>query len=103
MTLLLRMALLTAILAALGSMSIAGAQTAAPVSEEFDLNIDQKKIVESDFYRALSAVMHTEKFYVEAGAVVSASRITVTIRNATGHVRFRASLDELERVLRRRR
>ena len=80
---------------------VSNAQVPAPRDEEFDLNIDQEHIVETNFERSTSAVLHNDKVRLEAGAAVSAGRIDVTIRGAYGHVRFRANLDALDRLFRR--
>jgi hypothetical protein len=80
---------------------VSHAQVPAPRDEEFDLNIDQEHIVETNFARSTSAVAQDDKVRVEAGAAVSAGRIDLTIRGAYGHVRFRANLDTLDKLFRR--
>ena len=80
---------------------VSQAQVPAPRDEEFDLNIAQEHIVETNFARATSAVAQDDKVRLEAGAAVSAGRVDVTIRGAYGHVRFRANLDALDRLFRR--
>lgn len=77
------------------------AQAPAPQNEEFDLDIKQEQIVETNFTRSTSLLKQNEKICVEAGAAVSAGRIDVTMRGVTGHVRFRANLDAIERLFRR--
>ena len=87
---------------AIAVLSLASsAQVPAPRDEEFDLNVDQEHIVETNFARSTSAVAQDDKVRLEAGAAVSAGRIDLTIRGAYGHVRFRANLDALDRLFRR--
>ena len=95
------MTILRSILAIAVLSLVSQAQVPAPRDEEFDLNIAQEHIVETNFARDTSAVAQGDKVRLEAGAAVSAGRIDLTIRGAYGHVRFRANLDALDRLFRR--
>ena len=79
----------------------ASAQIPAPRDEEFDLNIANEHIVETNFVRRLSGNVATDNLRLDAGAAVSADRIDLTIRGVTGHVRFKANLDSLNQLFRR--
>jgi hypothetical protein len=71
--------------------------------ERFDLNIAFEQITETDFRRSTSVSLNAENLRVHTGAVVEASRITVTLRGVTGQVRFKASLEPIRQSLERRR
>ena len=79
------------------------AQTTA--DESFDLNITQRRIVESNF-KASTAVEVGEQergLRLSIGTSLTASRINVMLRDVTGRVRFRATLEPVLRRLRVRR
>jgi hypothetical protein len=74
--------------------------------EDFDLNIVERRITEPDFFASteVSAGEATARgLNLRVGVAVGAERIDVLLRNVRGHVRFRASLDALRRVLDARR
>jgi hypothetical protein len=80
---------------------------AAPSSsadEEFDLNIDVRRINEGDF-RAETAVSTgaARGLQLKVGVALRASDIDVLLRDVRGHVRFRASLETVLRLLESRR
>lgn len=67
-------------------------------SEDFTLNISEKKISEED-YRAnvkVSAQTPTRPVIsLNIGVGVQAKKISVTLKNVTGDVKFRGSLEKL--------
>jgi hypothetical protein len=74
--------------------------------EDFELNIVERRITEPDFFASteVSAGDATARgLNLRVGVAVGAERIDVLLRNVRGHVRFRASLDALRRVLDARR
>jgi hypothetical protein len=84
------------------------AQTVArgEADEDFDLNIIERRITEPNFFASteLSAGDESARgLALRVGVAVGAERIDVLLRNVQGHVRFRASLDALRRVLDARR
>ena len=87
-------------------------QTGAPpattaqtnVDEDFDLNIDTRHIVEHDFFASTSVSFGDEQSpLVRIGVALGAQEIDVQLRNVRGHVRFRASLDQITRLINARR
>jgi hypothetical protein len=72
--------------------------------EEFDLNIDLRRISEKDFH-AETAVETDGALGLRLGVGVAlrASEIEVLLRNVRGHVRFRGSLAPVLRLLEGRR
>ena len=74
--------------------------------ENFDLNIVERRITEPDFFASTEVSAGDEAargLNLRVGVAVGAERIDVLLRNVRGHVRFRASLDALRRVLDARR
>ena len=74
--------------------------------EDFDLNIVERRISEQDFFASTEVSAGAEAargLALRVGVAVGAERIDVLLRNVRGHVRFRASLDALRRVLDARR
>jgi hypothetical protein len=74
--------------------------------EDFDLNIVERRITEPDFFASTEVSAGDEAargLSLRVGVAVGADRIDVLLRNVRGHVRFRASLDALRRVLDARR
>jgi hypothetical protein len=75
-------------------------------NEEFDLNISERRITESDFHAETSVEVGDEGargLNLRVGVAVRASEIDVLLRNVRGHVRFRASLEQVLRLLDSRR
>ncbi len=73
-----------------------GQQTSA--DENFKLNITDKKTVETDYEAKTEVSTGAENranITVNVGAAVRAERITLTLRNIFGDVRFRASLEKI--------
>ena len=70
--------------------------------ETFDLNITERRITAHDFAASTSIELGEEAargLMLRVGVAVGAEEINVLLRNVTGHVRFRASLDRvLERL-----
>ena len=81
----------------------ANAQQGEPtIRENFELEIRNETITETDFRRSTNISVESGELKVEAGAAVSAGRITVRLVNITGRVRFFASAASLTDLLRRR-
>ena len=76
----------------------------ADADEEFDLNIDLRRISEKDFH-AETAVETDGALGLQLGVGVAlrANEIEVLLRNVRGHVRFRGSLAPVLRLLEGRR
>lgn len=74
------------------------------VDEDFELNIVERRITEHDFFASTSIALGEEQtLLVRIGVALGAQEIDVLLRNVRGRVRFRASLDQLRRVLDARR
>ncbi len=83
-----------------------GVNTPAPINadEDFDLNIGERRITEHDFFAATSVAIGDERVpLLRVGVALGAEDIDVLLRNVRGHVRFRASLARVQRVLDERR
>ena len=74
----------------------------ANADETFDLNITERRITEHDFTASTSVEIGEEAargLLLRVGVAVGAEEINALIKNVTGHVRFRASLNRvLERL-----
>ena len=79
-------------------------ESGTDADEEFDLNIDLRRIGEKDFH-AETAVETDGALGLRLGVGVAlrASDIEVLLRNVRGHVRFRGSLAPVLRLLEGRR
>lgn len=78
----------------------------ADVNEDFELNIDERRITERDFFASTAIEAGEESargLYLRVGVGVGASEIDVLLRNVRGRVRFHGSLEALRRVLDARR
>jgi len=76
------------------------------MSEDFELNIDERRITGRDFYASTAIEAGEESargLYLRVGVGVGASEIDVLLRNVRGRVRFHGSLEALRRVLDARR
>ncbi len=72
--------------------------------EDFELNIDQRHIHEGDFHAETSVSTDGARgLQLNVGVALRAGDIDVLLRNVHGHVRFRASLDPVLRLLDARR
>ena len=74
------------------------AQDQTTADENFKVNITDKKIVETDYESKVELNVNSEKqpnVSVNVGAAVRAERITVTLKNVFGDVRFRGSLEKI--------
>jgi hypothetical protein len=72
--------------------------------EDFDLNIDLRRITESDFHAETDVETGDARgLHLKVGVMLRASEIEVLLRNVHGHVRFRASLAPVQRLLDARR
>lgn len=81
-------------------------QTRATADEDFDLNIAERRITETDFHAETAVEIGDEGargLDLRVGVAVRASGIDVLLRNVRGHVRFRANLDQVLRLLESRR
>jgi len=88
----------------------ASAQTPAPpapttragasVDEDFELNIDRRRITETNYQAATAVEAGGEGgLRLRVGVAVRADSIDVLLRNVRGHVRFRGSLAPVLRLL----
>ncbi len=80
--------------------------TPAPINadEDFELNITERRITEPDFFASTSVAVGDERIpLLRVGVALGADGIDVLLRNVRGHVRFRASLARVQRVLDERR
>jgi hypothetical protein len=78
--------------------------TRTDADEEFELNIDQRRIDEKDFHA--ETAVETDGSHVlqlGVGVMLRASDIEVLLLGVRGHVRFRASLAPVLRLLEARR
>ncbi len=76
------------------------------IDENFELNITERRITERDFFASTAIELgeaSARGLSLRVGVAVGASEIDVLLRNVRGSVRFRASLDALQRVLDTRR
>lgn len=72
--------------------------------EEFDLNIDLRRISEKDFHAETAVETNGARgLQLGVGVALRASDIEVLLRNVRGHVRFRGSLAPVLRLLEARR
>ena len=82
-------------------------QTGTTASEDFELNIGDRRITENDFEASTEVVSGVEGegrgLDLRVGVMVRASQIDVLLRNVQGRVRFRANLDPVLRLLNLRR
>ena len=68
--------------------------------EDYELNIDQRRIREGDFSAETAVSTGGERgLQVNVGVALRASEIDVLLRNVRVRVRFRASLDDVLRRL----
>lgn len=82
-------------------------QAGTTASEDFELNIGERRITENDFEASTEVTSGVEGggrgLDLRVGVMVHASQINVLLRNVRGRVRFRASLDPVLRLLNLRR
>lgn len=81
--------------------------TTTTASEDFDLDIAERRITENDFEASTEVSSGGEGggrgLDLRVGVMVRASGIDVLLRNVRGRVRFRASLESVLRLLDQRR
>jgi hypothetical protein len=78
--------------------------TSAQADEDFELNIDTRRINESDFHAETAVETDgTRGLRLRVGVALRASDIEVLLLGVRGHVRFRASLAPVLRLLDARR
>jgi hypothetical protein len=68
------------------------------VDETFDLNIVERRITETDFFAAASVGLDSREgknVSMNVGVEVRAGKIDVLMRNVTGTVRFRGSIQRI--------
>ncbi|MFY9620549.1 MAG: hypothetical protein WAQ99_12135 [Pyrinomonadaceae bacterium] len=66
--------------------------------ETFDLNIVERRITETDFFASTSVGFHSREgknVSMNVGVEVRAGKIDVLMRNVTGTVRFRGSIQKI--------
>ena len=72
--------------------------------EDYELNIDLRRISEADFHAETAVSSEGARgLQLIVGVALRASEIEVLLRNVRGHVRFRASLGPVLRLLDARR
>lgn len=72
--------------------------------EDFELNIEQRRINEKDFHAETAVETDgTRGVQIGVGVALRASDIEVLLRNVRGHVRFRGNLAPVLRLLEARR
>ena len=72
--------------------------------EDFELNIDQRRIHEGDFHAETAVSAEGARgLQLNVGVSLRASDIDALLRNVRGRVRFRATLDTVLRLLDSRR
>jgi hypothetical protein len=77
---------------------------AAQADEDFELNIDTRRINESDFHAETAVETGGARgLHLKVGVALRASDIEVLLLGVRGHVRFRASLAPVLRLLDARR
>lgn len=82
------------------------AQTAAHADEDFNLDISERRINEQDFHAETDVEAgdaSARGLNLKVGVAVRAEQIDVLLRNVQGHVRFRANLEPVLRLLDARR
>jgi hypothetical protein len=82
------------------------ATSSAEADENFELNIGERRITEENYQASLSVSLGDDArrgLDLRVGVAVGAARIDVLLRNVRGHVRFRATLGQLLRLLNERR
>jgi osmotically-inducible protein OsmY len=78
--------------------------TSAEADEEFDLNIEQRRISEKEFHAETAVETEGERgLRLGVGVALRASEIEVLLLGVRGHVRFRGSLAPVLRLLEARR
>jgi hypothetical protein len=112
---LLRCVAVCVAVAAASSVALAQSQTgdgrapqqstqSASADEEFELNIDQRRISEKDFHAETAVETDGARgLQLGVGVAVRASDIEVLLHNVRGHVRFRGNLAPVLRLLEARR
>ncbi len=80
---------------------VAAATTRTTADEDFELNIQERHIVEEDFKAATEVSVggpDSRGIGVRVGVNARAERIDVWLRGVRGRVRFRASLEQIMRL-----
>jgi hypothetical protein len=86
------------------AQSTQSTQAGADADEEFDLNIQQRRISEKEFHAETAVEADGARgLRLGVGVVLRASDIEVLLSGVRGHVRFRGSLAPLLRLLEARR
>lgn len=78
----------------------ASAQSPPPLVEDFDLNIVNERITETNFARSTAVQIDEPNVRLNVGVAVTAERIDVILKGITGRVRFRGSPGSLLQRLR---
>ena len=77
--------------------------TNTDADEEFELNIDQRRISEKEFHAETAVETEGDGLRLGVGVALRASDIEVLLLGVRGHVRFRGSLAPVLRLLEARR
>lgn len=86
--------------------SSSNSATQTNTDENFELNIDERRITEHDFHASTEVEAndeHAQGVNLRIGVAVAASEIDLLLRNVHGRVRFRATLDPVLRRINARR
>lgn len=70
----------------------------ATVKEDFQLNITNKQVTETNYNPKLEVAVKSEtepQVRLQVGAEVKAEKVTMTLKNIFGDVRFRGSLERI--------
>jgi hypothetical protein len=73
--------------------------------ESFELDVKEKRITEKNYKASKSVEIESKDpktMHVQVGAALSADSIDVLLRNVTGSVRFRGSLQRIVNVIKAR-
>ncbi|HEX7316431.1 MAG TPA: hypothetical protein VF297_21185 [Pyrinomonadaceae bacterium] len=87
-----------------GDANVSQPTRTTEADEEFELNIEQRRINEKEFHAETAVETDGSRgLQLGVGVALRASDIEVLLRNVRGHVRFRASLAPVLRLLEARR
>lgn len=79
-------------------------ESGATADEDFELNIDLRRISEKDFHADTAVETDGARgLRLDVGVTLRATDVEVLLRNVRGHVRFRANLAPVLRLLDARR
>jgi outer membrane biogenesis lipoprotein LolB len=96
-----RLGFLVLLLLLLACFARAQDKARTTADDNYTLNITDERVVETNYERSTRVDVADDKIgvSVRVGAEVSAETITLTLRGITGNVRFRASLEKINRLI----